>query len=129
MFGKIRRRIDLAYVVSPGSIDLIAQRLEDLPAGELTGVTLLLQGETHWLFLTCSGQKTAQHVRMRMREFYDDQAKEAPNKRLEEVLAEGFDRIIPGNAFPVWRECGWEGGMTAEEAFKKANELVEDEDG
>lgn len=125
---RIRHRIELAYIVSPKWIDLIAHRLEDMPSGDLTGVTLLLQGETHWLFLACSSRTVAERVRMRMREFYEDQAKEVPGKSLEKALSEGFDRIIPGNAFPVWLEHGWEGGMTAVEAFEKASDLAEEED-
>lgn len=125
MASRQRRYTELAYQVSPRFIEHIAARLEDISPQELTGITLLLQGETHWLFLSCSSKRVADQVRMRMREFFDVHAREIPGKTLEDVLAEGFDRIIPGDAFPVWRESGWEGGLTPQEAYEKVRRMTQ----
>src|SRR5690606_26472123 len=124
-----RKHTDLAYQVSPEFIEHIAARLEDISPQELTGITLLLQDKTHWLFLSCSSNRVADQVRMRMREFFDVHAMEIPGKTLEDVLAEGFDRIIPGNAFPVWRESGWEGGLTQQEAYEKVRQMTQEAEG
>jgi len=110
--------VELAYAAVPRFIDLIGDRLEDMPRNALTGTTLVLQGKAHRLFLACAGQETAAQVRLRLREFFDTQVRELPGETLEDTLARGFDRVIPGDAFPVWREQGWKGGMTPEEAFR-----------
>jgi len=114
--------VELAYVVAPKLINLIGDRLEDIPGDLLTGTTLVLRGDTHRLFLACASQEVAERVRMRLREFFETQAREVPGETLEDTLEKGFDRIIPGDAFPVWRDKGWDGGMTPDEAIRWAVE-------
>ncbi|HLT57540.1 MAG: hypothetical protein LOD91_03125 [Limnochordales bacterium] len=120
MAERTKSSVELAYIVAPRQINLIGHRLEDLPRDALTGTTLLLRGETHQLFLACANEQVAGQVRMRLREFFDTQVRELPGATLEDTLMSGFDRIIPGDAFPVWRERGWEGGMTFAEALRWA---------
>lgn len=119
---RLDERVELAYVVSPRFIDLVGDRLDDMPRQNLTGTTLVLRGRTHRLFLACANQAVAEQVRMRLRDFFETQVRETPGETLEATLGQGFDRIIPGDAFPVWREKGWAGGMTAEEALRWAAE-------
>lgn len=117
MSEKTQRPIELVYRIQPRIMDQIIDRLDDISPAKLTGTTLLKTGSVYRLILAMADQKTADQVKMRMREFFPIQVRLLPGETLIENLRRGFERIIPGDAFTVWREQGWEGALDIGEAL------------
>lgn len=106
--------IELVYRIQPSVIPDIIDRLDDIASDKMTGVTLLKTGTVYRLILAVVDQETAQRVEMRLKEFLPSQVRRLKKETLMENLKH-FDLIMPGDAFNMWRESGWENAIRMED--------------